>query len=401
MNLTSNYLPLLSLVIGVSASFAAYGADAPAGEQVVQEPAAIAPTLIAVPPAIEMPVTATPVPANPSATSAATTPTTTSATTPEAVEKKPDSAPKPVLSEKEQKKLRDEIIYRTSLGRASDVKILLEQGASVDETNQSGVPLISLASSRTDAQGIDVVKTLLEAKADINKVDSRGRNALFYAAKSGNRKTVEYLLAKNIKYAAVDSAGYNARVIAYQTGNNEIVEILDGFVRGQNEAIRKQYDEANKEIAEKYKQYNDKIQAQLKKEADEQNKIKHAASQTGAIQEAVRGLSFSSCSASYWQFCYTVKQQTQFDAKGIVNNINSQNNRATEFLNSLIKTYYIRSDVAQNILSVSADVIKTQLSEFATNEERKDNGIGTVDDMQRRCSLIADTWQAAPKKADK
>ncbi|MEQ1706457.1 MAG: ankyrin repeat domain-containing protein, partial [Rickettsiales bacterium] len=245
MNLTSNYLPLLSLVIGVSANFAAYGADAPAGEQVVQEPVAIAPTPIAVPPAIEKPVNTTPVPANPSAT--------TPATTPEAVEKKPEAAPKPVLSEKEQKKLRDEIIYRTSLGRASDVKILLEQGASVDETNQSGVPLISLASSRTDAQGIDVVKTLLEAKADINKVDSRGRNALFYAAKSGNRKTVEYLLAKNIKYAAVDSAGYNARVIAYQTGNNEIVEILDGFVRGQNEAIRKQYDEANKEIAEKYK----------------------------------------------------------------------------------------------------------------------------------------------------
>lgn len=304
---------------------------------------------------------------------------------------------KPAIDVSAQKALRDEVIYRTNLGRSSDVKILIEKGASIDETNNSKVPLISLASSRSDSEGLQIVKMLVESGADINKADARGKNALFYAAKIGNKDIVEYLLANKIHYSAVDSAGNNARIIAYQTGNNEIVEILDNFVRGQNDVVKKQYEEANKEIAERYKEYNKKLQDQIKKNSDEQNAIKLATSKAAVIQETVHNLSFASCSSAYWQFCSSVRQQTELGEQNLTNNIVSQSGRAREFMASLVNLYLIRNDVAENIRAVSMDSIKNQLAGFSSNEVRKEEGIGTVEDMTRRCNLIADTWQATPK----
>jgi hypothetical protein len=392
MGRTLNYIPVATVFsISVSISVLVYAAAVFAQE-------AAAPPTVAAAPAdaknVPAPIPPNQIPSPPAAEPPAAAPQVTAQPPAQVV------PPKPALSAREQKKLRDEIIYRTSLGRADDVKILIEKGASPDEVNDSKTPLISLASSRSDAQGLAIIKILLEAGADINKVDSRGKNALIYAAKSGNKAVVEYLLSKKIKFAAVDNSGSNARSIAYLTGNNEIVEILDNYVRGQNEAARKESDEINKEIADKIKKYNDKIQEQIRKETDERNKIKLATSKTGAIQQEVYNLAFASCSASYLEFCNTNGQQTQFGAKEIISNINSQNSRATEHANNLIKAFYVKKDVVENIMTVSSDSIKAQLSQYDTNEARTDDGVGTVEDMNRRCSLIADTWQATPKKSD-
>ncbi len=300
------------------------------------------------------------------------------------------------------KSLRDEIIYRTNLGRVSDVKILIEKGASVDETNNSGVPLISLASSRSDGEGVDIVKLLVETKADINKTDSRGKTALFYAAKVGNKDTVEYLLANKIRYSAIDNAGNTARIIAYQTGNYEIIEILDNFVRGQNAEVRQKYQEENKEIEERLKVYNEKLEEQAKKDRENQEKIRREliSAQPALTQEAVHNLSFASCAASYWEFCNSVQQQTEIGVIGLANSINTQNVRVKEFMDKLINEYFVANDLAQNITIVSGDNIKAQLTEFSSNDERKDNGVGSIDDMTRRCNSIANTWRITTKSSE-
>ena len=175
---------------------------------------------------------------------------------------------------------------------------------------------------------------------------------------------------------------------------------MDNFVRGQNDVVRKQYEEANKEISERYKAYNEKLQEQIKKESDEQNKIKLATSQSAVIQDTVHNLSFASCASAYWQFCSSVKQETELGDQNLINNIYSQNARAKEFMSTLVSVYLVKGDVAQNIMTVSMDTIKNQLSEFPSNEVRKDEGIGTVDDMTRRCNFIADTWQTAGKSSN-
>ncbi len=295
----------------------------------------------------------------------------------------------------ESKPARSEIVYRTNLGRASDVKILIQKGGSANETNDAGVPLISLASSRTDSEGIEIVKMLVGIGADINKSDTRGKNALFYAAKTGNKDIVEYLLANKINYSAIDKSGNTARIAAYQAGNYEIVEILDNFVRSQNKAIIKQSVETTKEIEDKYKAYNEAVSEQNKKILEEQSKKN--LSEEDLIKEAVRKASFASCAVTYWQYCSSVRQPTELSDQELVNNINTQNVHAQEHVSTLINERRVSKDTVQNIMLVSSEDIKTQLEAYASNDDRRDNGVGTVDDMNRRCFSIADTWDTTIK----
>ncbi len=303
------------------------------------------------------------------------------------------SAEKPVSKLTEQE--RKEIVYRTNLGRASDVRILIEKGASPDETNSSGVPLISLAASRSDSEGLEMVKMLVEKGADINQLDPRGKNALFYAAKIGNKDIVGYLLDNKIRYSATDNSGNTARVAAYQTGNYEIVEMLDNFVRGQNEAVRKQYESANKEIEQRYKAYNDAVQEQTRKDSEV------LTTEEDIIKDGVYKLSYASCSAAYWQYCSSVRQPTQYSLQDLSNNIFTQTGKINEFSNFLITEHHVASTTVQNISSVSGNNIKAQLEGYSSNDERRDNGVGTTEDMNRRCESIANTWNTTVKDAPK
>lgn len=232
---------------------------------------------------------------------------------------------------------------------------------------------------------------LVEEGADINKTNPRGQNALFYAAKAGNGEVVEYLLSKDIHYTAADPVGNNARIIAYQSGHSDIVDILDNFVRKRNDKISQQSKEVSKEIADRHKAYN---------EAVELENQKAAISESDRAQSAIRELSFASCAASYWEFCSSVKQPTELNAQDILNNISTLNSRVIEFSTRLSLEHNIGGDVSQNVKIVSGDKIRSQLSAFASNEARRDDGVGTIDDMTKRCRSIADTWNAKVKSPD-
>jgi len=295
---------------------------------------------------------------------------------------------------------RSEVVYRTNLGRASDVKILIQKGASANETNDAGVPLISLASARSDSESLEVVKMLIASGADLNKPDTRGKTALFYAAKSGNKDVVEYLLANKANYSVTDKSGNTARIAAYQAGNNEIIEILDNFVRNQNKAVLKQGADTTKEIEDKYKTYNEALSEQ-KKELDDQSKKN--LSEEDMVKDAVRKASFASCATTYWQYCASIQQPTELSPQELMNNVYTQSAHAKDYVNALLNERHVSNDTVQNIMMVSSDDIRTQLDSYASNDDRKDNGVGTLDDMNKRCSSIAATWDTsikitAPKK---
>jgi|GEM_PF-3148490 len=149
---------------------------------------------------------------------------------------------------------RREIAYRASLGRAEDISMLVRQGASPDEINEDGVPLIALAAKRKDKEALTVLKTLLELGADINAKDTMGQTALFYAAKDGNTENVKFLLDNNINYYALDNNGDLARNIAFREGHNNIVQMLDGFVNEQSVKVNKQYEAANEAMAKRFEE---------------------------------------------------------------------------------------------------------------------------------------------------
>lgn len=297
-----------------------------------------------------------------------------------------------ILDPATQKKLRNDMVYRVNLGRASDVQILIEKGASVDELNDSGVPIIALASARPDNEGLEMVKVLVEAGADINKTDKRAQNALFYAAKSGNKTVVEYLLSKKIFYTSVDKFGNTARVTAYQAGHHEVVEAMDKFVQWQNEVNRQKSLEVQKNIDAQIKDYSATLQQQTQQGGgDPQNPF--TPPEPGSVQDITYNLSFSSCAATYWQFCNSVKQPTEFSNQELQGNINAHTSRVKELSAKLAVGYKVSPDVTSNIISVTEEKVRAELTALPSNEARREESVGTINDMNRRCSKIASIWE--------
>ena len=288
--------------------------------------------------------------------------------------------------------VRDEIVYRASLGRADDVKLLLSQGASPDETNKTGVPLLSLAATREDEESLNIVNVLVAAKADINKPDPRGQTPLFYAAKNGNKTLVEYLLKNDANYAAIDRGGNTARNIAFQAGHNDIVDILDTFVRGRNEEARKQYEDANKQLEERYRTYNETVTQQ--KTATSKDSGKNMVVER--IKQSAYDISFSSCALAYWTFCSKTNQTTELGAKVLASNISAQRNRATTLSVQFMKMYNVDESVLQKIVNNSVMQITQQLYNMQNNDIRTEQGVGTLDDMNTRCGVVAGIWAPKP-----
>jgi hypothetical protein len=292
--------------------------------------------------------------------------------------------------------IRSEIVYRVSLGRADDVAILLKQGASVNTVNDAGSPIIALAASRLDNEGVNVLKTLVEAGADVNNNDNNGQNSLFYAAKSGNHQAAEYLVASGASYATSDNSGNTARTIAYDAGHGDMVDLLDSFVREKNEVIkaqyiaeiRKQYEITYNLLEERYKAYN-KTAMDAKKSAD---------SAIADIRKTVYQMSFLSCEAAYWQYWRLAKKPSEVKAQNAPFVIGDLRDLKDKLKDNLIKISKLDSGVVNRISAVSEIQTIYQLAIAAYNESGHELQKGTVKDMQTRCKTIASSWEVNSNK---
>jgi hypothetical protein len=147
-----------------------------------------------------------------------------------------------------------EMVYRTNLGRADDLDLLLKQGGNVRAVDNNGVGLLFLAAARKDPEGLSVLHKLIENGIDINSRDSSGRTALFYAARSGNAEMVQYLLDSGVDAYTPDKSGEMARNFAYRAGNTEIVTLMDNFARKKVEQVNSAYEQINRDLLERYRE---------------------------------------------------------------------------------------------------------------------------------------------------
>lgn len=314
-----------------------------------------------------------------------------------------------------------EIVYRTNLGRVSDVNLLLKNGASPNQTDENGTPILSLACNRQDKEGMKIITALLEAGANVDGLDAKGQTPLFYAAKRGNKELVALLLEKGADYYKTDKNGDLARNIAFRAGYKDIVEQLDGFVIEQTNKVHKQYEDYNKALADQYKALEDQERQRNEERAAQEEAAKNKAADdaTRAIEDAqkkasdvealraspqfhkdMREMASQACAFEYWSFCRKVKQRSDLNAKEINDTIDTHRAAISEVSKKNVDAYHLGGEYVSAIIQNAQQRIANTLNSMPSATYRFEHGVCKTTDVAERCHDIGDTWSQPPEETD-
>jgi ankyrin repeat protein len=127
------------------------------------------------------------------------------------------------------------VLYLASYFSQYDkVKWLLEQrGIDVNRGDVDGIsPLMSASMVSTDlsavAASVDVVKALIDAGADVDRQDHKGRTALMEASGRGCTEIVSQLLKAGARVNLANHSGWTALKIASDRRHGHVVDMLLG-----------------------------------------------------------------------------------------------------------------------------------------------------------------------------
>ena len=335
----------------------------------------------------------------------------------------PDAPPAKVTSAPDVT-ARNEIIYRANLGRADDVELLIKQGGSPNQASSEGVPILSLAAARRDAEGINVVKRLIKLGANINGRDSKGQTALFAAAKQGNIDVVNLLLVSKIDPLALDNNGDIARTVAFASGHKDVVLAMDAFATKPAEP--ETTDDHQKTMENKIEEMKNnplsvdemkRIQNELAETNKKSMTAETSASQKTSVpadseepdaaqlqQEQDRlgyDIAFNSCGFQYWSYCTQVKQSTELESEELSVATLAYKAKTDAIKNDLVKTGRLNVKAYNAIVTSAQQRIFNQLNMMYSNQERHEKGVGRMDDMMTRCQEIGRQWAISPPGIEK
>jgi hypothetical protein len=109
------------------------------------------------------------------------------------------------------------------MGNTELVKLLLENRANVNIQSSDGFTGLMIASLKGNTE---LVKLFLEKEANINAKSSNGFTSLMYASEIGKPEVVKLLLEKGANVNVQSSKGITALMLASEKGNNEIVKLI-------------------------------------------------------------------------------------------------------------------------------------------------------------------------------
>ncbi len=108
-------------------------------------------------------------------------------------------------------------------GDMNMIKVLIEAKADVNTADKDGVTALMWAAIKSRS---DAVKALIEAKAGLNAADKDGWTALMWAARKYNESVMEALIEAKADLNAIDINGYTALSYAARDGDTNVVKIL-------------------------------------------------------------------------------------------------------------------------------------------------------------------------------
>jgi len=108
-------------------------------------------------------------------------------------------------------------------GDAAGVQKLLTAGISADSKDARGISALHYA---VGVNRLDILKTLMDAKADPRVVDNEGNTLLHYAAGYGHVQTTDYFLQCGLPVNATNKAGETPLDLALRNNHASAVQAL-------------------------------------------------------------------------------------------------------------------------------------------------------------------------------
>lgn len=307
---------------------------------------------------------------------------------------------------------QSELTYRAALGRADDIKLLIDKGGDPNGANKEGIPLLMVASARKDSEALSAVQALLEGGANVNIKDANGQTALYSAARAGKPEVVDYLLKNNIDYYSLDNNGDIARTIAYRAGRKEIVDIMDNFVKMQTLQVENIAKNADRMVAEQVAEEQRRAELEAKKQQaefaairakqDEERKRKLAIYNANLekLGDKVYDISYNSCAFQYWSFSLAANQTMEISDEEVEELIGIHRDAVQETSMEVMKMFNVGQSYVNKIIVPSKQRIYTELASMPSRTWRKENGVGKLTDVHKRCEKVASIWQiTVPKQA--
>jgi ankyrin repeat protein len=111
--------------------------------------------------------------------------------------------------------------------RTEAVRVLLDEGARVDEADNDGITILSWASI---ANRVEMARLLIQRGADVNHVDKKGMTPLLYAASIdfGDSAMIDLLLRSGAQTGTRDKEGLTALGLARKYNHTHLLASLEG-----------------------------------------------------------------------------------------------------------------------------------------------------------------------------
>ncbi len=305
---------------------------------------------------------------------------------------------------------KNEIAYRAALGRGADIKFLISKGANPNAQNAGGIPILLVAAGRKDPDAVNAVQALLEGGANVNSKDATGQTALYYAARTGKADVVDYLLKNKIDYYSLDKNGDIARTIAYRSGHTDVVKLMDDFVKGQTLQLQSTYQDAEKMVKEqaereareaaKRAEEQKRMQAveEAKQRAERARKLKEYEENLKKLDGKVYDISYNACAFQYWSFAQAADQTTVLSDEEVDETIDIHRRAVRDAAFEVMKMFGVDQGYVNKIINPSKQLIFNQLNGMPSRTYRKENGVGTLEDVDKRCHKVAKSWEIGVPK---
>lgn len=118
------------------------------------------------------------------------------------------------------------LFYAVKDGSIDNLRKLIDLGANVSETDNSGESLLHAASESNRSDVKEKIELLLDKGLSVNSKDSNGQTPLMEAAYHGNLSSLETFIEKGAELNLKDSAGKNALDLAVENKSSSTAEKL-------------------------------------------------------------------------------------------------------------------------------------------------------------------------------